>query len=174
MRRRHGCAFYAGLSVPTFPFCTHPAPFPQFCCLAGSCIWMGNLYHFHMSLLLAMCNSERPFLAGDPAFMLGNPAPTSSLCWFSFFVGRRGGRKEMMSARAAITKYIDGVFWTIEIYSPTLLEARKSKIKGLAGFGSWWELSSWLANSCLLLCFLSLFYKDISPTGLGPNPYDLS
>lgn len=61
-----------------------------------------------------------------------------------------------------------------EIYSLTPLEARKSKIKVLAGFGYWWELSSWLANNCLLLCLLSLFYKDISPTGLGPNPYNRS
>ena len=68
-----------------------------------------------------------------------------------------------------------------------VLEATKSKIKVPAGFGFWWDLSSWLGDSYFVLMFpflqerreerererekeISSFYKATNPIGLGPHP----
>lgn len=91
--RRRSCASSWGSQFPRHPFCTHPVHSTHFCSLPGSSVHLSvKPLQFQFFNLSGVCSSERPSLAGDPAFMLGK----SRSCVFPlqiFLSGEREGGK---------------------------------------------------------------------------------
>lgn len=112
MRRRHGCSFYAGHLSSYLPLLYSPSPLP-------SVLLPGWLLHMNWKPLpfqhvtpSGCVQFWEAISSWWPSLCARKPSSYVFPLLIVILFGRRGGkRREMVSARAAITKYIDWVFF---------------------------------------------------------------